>query len=311
MTRLKAAVAGAGVFGGYHAGKYASFDDVELVAIIDPLKEAAVSAGEKWACQAASSGDEIAHTLQNIDLLTIATPAPAHFALAKQALLAGVHVYCEKPLALEVNEAQELVRIALEKKRVLAVGHQERCVIEAMGLMAISEVPKRLEAVRFGTPSLRNLDVSVTLDLMIHDLDLIKALGAENLLKLDVTAKRRDAAPDDSIGADELEAHLSFDNGFEAIVSASRIAPSRERTMRIVYEEGEIFVDLLNRRFENTTPFMLHADFAESALGRDPLGLSVRRFIEAVKGEGVVLCTGQDGLNALELALKIDALSGL
>ncbi len=94
-----------------------------------------------------------------------------------KALEAGVHVYSEKPLAITIADGHAMVDLAAEKGLVLACGHQERAVFEAMGLYDVPERPLRLEAVRNGTASTRNLDVSVVLDLMIHDLDLAQSLA--------------------------------------------------------------------------------------------------------------------------------------
>ncbi|MGZ3305073.1 MAG: Gfo/Idh/MocA family protein, partial [Asticcacaulis sp.] len=153
----------------------------------------------------------------------------------------------------------------------------------------------------------RNLDVSVVLDLMIHDLDLALTLAGCEALALEATGKRRTDEGYSAVGADEVRADVDFDNGFKALFRASRMAEVRERTMRLVYPSGEVNIDLLNRRFENSTPFALNADFAEADIARDPLGTSVFRFLDAVRGlRERPLCAGAEALQALELALAID-----
>ncbi len=303
--KLRAGVAGAGVFGGYHANKYKQAD-VDFVGIFDLDKARAETAAATHGV-AAFGGDELAEFLSRIDVLTVAVPAFAHAGIALKALEAGVHVYTEKPLAISAADGEAMVERALAKGLVLACGHQERAVFEAMGLYDVPERPLRLEAVRNGTASTRNLDVSVVLDLMIHDLDLGLTLAASEAGALEATAKYRTDEGYTAVGADEAEASVTFESGMQAHFRASRMAAVRERTMRLVYPSGEVFIDLLNRRFDNRTPFALNPDFAESEVAKDPLGTSVFRFLDTVKGlRERPLCTGAEALQALALGLAID-----
>jgi len=307
MTKtIRAAVAGAGVFGGYHANKYQSFDHVDLVGIFDLDIERATLLANTYDVKA-FDGSNLNQLFDDIDVMTIATPAFAHADVAIMALNQGVHVYSEKPIATSVQQAEAMVAAAIANERVLAVGHQERAVFEAMGLYDIPVAPLRLEAVRNGTVSTRNLDVSVTLDLMIHDLDLALGLADSKPAMVNAVARRNLTEGYMANGADEMTAKVTFENGMEAEFKASRMAHERERTMRLIYKEGSVFIDLLNRRFENNTPFKLNPDFQHTEIARDPLGTSVTRFLEAVKGlRASPLCSGQEGLNALSLALMID-----
>lgn len=301
--RLRAGVAGAGVFGGYHANKYKQAD-VDFAGIYDLDAARAEAAAATHGVQG-FSGDQLSDFLSKIDVLTIAVPAFAHARIACTALAAGIHVYSEKPLAAAERDGEAMVDLAAAKGRVLACGHQERAVFEAMGLYDVAEKPLRLEAVRNGTPSDRNLDVSVVLDLMIHDLDLGITLAGCEAGGLAATAKYRGEGQ--AVGADEATAEVQFECGMTGIFRASRMAAERERTMRIVYPSGEVFIDLLNRRFDNSTPFALNADFAEADIAKDPLGTSVFRFLDTVRGtRSRPLCTGEEALQALALGLAID-----
>lgn len=307
---LRVGVAGAGVFGGYHANKYRqapeSGIDIEFVGIYD-LDRARAEALARQHGVRAFSGDELGEFLAQLDAVTIATPAFAHAEVALKALTAGVNVYSEKPLATRDEDGDAMVELAAAKGLVLAVGHQERAVFEAIGLYGVAERPTRLEAVRNGTASVRNLDVSVVLDLMIHDLDLALTLAGGEAGGLEATARRRTDDDYHAVGADEVSADLTFETGMTASFKASRMAEARERTMRIIYPSGEVAIDFLARTFRNTTPFALNADFADAAIAKDPLGTSVFRFLEAVlrKREGP-LCSGTEALMALGLALAID-----
>ena len=306
MERLKAGVAGAGVFGGYHANKYKQAENVDLVGIYDLDAGRAEAAAAKFDV-AAFSGEALDDFLSRIQVLTIATPAFAHAGIALKALAAGVHVYSEKPLATDADEGQAMVDLAARNGLVLACGHQERAQFEAMGLYAVPEKPLRLEAVRNGTASVRNLDVSVVLDLMIHDLDLALTLAGVEAAALEAEGKRRSDEGYTAAGADEVSAEVDFDNGFKALFKASRMAAERERTMRLVYPSGEVNIDLLNQTFDNRTPFALNPDYAQADIARDPLGTSVFRFLDTVRGvREAPLCSGEDALAALHLALAVD-----
>lgn len=309
-TVLRVGVAGAGVFGGYHANKYKQAPDagidVEFVGIYDLDKSRAEALAASHGV-AAFGGDELDAFLGKLDAVTIATPAFAHAQVAKKALAAGVHVYSEKPLATTVEDGQDMVGLAAERALVLACGHQERSVFEAMGLYDVPEKPLRLEAVRNGTASTRNLDVSVVLDLMVHDLDLALSLSGSSAGGLTASGKRRTDEGYKATGADEVTAEIDFENGMTASFEASRMAAERKRTMRLVYPSGEVAIDFLARTFANSTPFKLNADFAEAAIAKDPLGTSVFRFLETVAGSRArPLCTGDEALAALTVALAID-----
>ena len=298
VQTLKAGVAGAGVFGGYHAKKYAQLDGVVLAAVFDLDIERARSLAEPLGARAF---DDYGAFLHAVDAVTVATPAVAHAAPALAALLAGKHAYVEKPLAVTASDAAELVAAAEAGDLVLAVGHQERVVFTAMGLFDLPDAPLRLEAVRRGPPSPRNLDVSTALDLMVHDIDLGLALARAQANK--VTA---------SGTADTLIAEVLFSDVFEARFEASRVAPERHRTMKLAYPTGEVEIDFLTRAFRNTTGFPLLEDFADTPAGRDQLGASVQAFLDAATGKAPrPAVTGVEAQAALNLALAADRAAGV
>lgn len=303
MTKLRAGVVGAGAFGRHHARKYVEDARVSLAGVYDPDDERAQMLADTHGAQAFAT---LADLLAAVDVVTIASPPSLHADAARQALQAGKHVLIEKPLATDAADGAELVRIATAKKSVLACGHQERLVFEAMGLFAAPERPVRIESVREGPWTGRSADVSVTLDLMVHDLDLaLRLMGAkpERILAHARTEKGKTA--------DAIDARLAF-SGAEAVFVSSRVAPQRRRFMRAVYPSGEVNIDFLARSFENTTGFPLNAAFAETRTGSDPLGANVAQFIDAVLGVAPrPAVTGAEALAVLELALDIDRAAGL
>ncbi len=303
MTRLRAGVLGAGAFGRIHARKYAEDARVHFVGVFDPDDERASQLADTHGAEAFASLDAL---LNKIEILTIASPPSFHAANARAALLAGKHVLVEKPLATDATLGAELVAIAAANTCVLACGHQERLVFEAMGLFDAPERPTRIESVREGPWTGRSADVSVTLDLMVHDLDLALKLMGRSADRVTATAHAEHGK-----AADAIEATLGFGDA-EAVFTSSRIAADRKRTMRAVYPSGEIRIDFLARTFENTTSFPLNAAFAETRIGADPLGANVSIFIDAVLGVAPrPVVNGEEALAVLKLALDVDRASGL
>lgn len=303
MSRvLRAGVIGAGVFGGYHAAKYAEFDGTELAAVLDPHPERAAALAAK---QGGTPFADIQDFLAAVDIVSIAAPAVRHGALALAALRAGKPVYVEKPIATSLEDADAIIAEAISRDLVVAVGFLERAAFAAMKLFEIPHAPLRMECARLGPPSPRNLDVSVVVDLMIHDLDLALHLTPSD----PVTVEAEGRCVTNRL-LDEASAEVSFEDGFQATFRASRVAETRERSLTIVYPEGEVRLDLLTHTFENTTPWALDSGFEESPAGRDRLGASLAAFIAAVRGEGAPLADARDGARALDLALAVEQAVG-
>jgi predicted dehydrogenase len=303
MSKLRAGVVGAGAFGRIHARKYSEDARVQFIGVFDPDDERATDLANT---HSATSFADLGALLAASDIITIASPPSFHGATAKRALEAGKHLLIEKPLATDTDTGATLVRLAHEKKLVIACGHQERLVFDAMGLLSAPETPTRIESVREGPWTGRSADVSVTLDLMVHDLDL-----ALRLLKAKPQSISAKAKSEHGRTADQIEAHLAFANA-EAVFVSSRIASERRRFMRAVYPSGEVNIDFITRKFENTTNFPLNPTFAETRTGSDPLGSNVAQFIDAVLGVAPrPVVNGEEALAVLELALDVDKASGL
>jgi predicted dehydrogenase len=304
MSKLRAGVVGAGAFGRIHARKYSEDARVQFIGVFDPDDERATELANTHAAESFASLDAL---LNAVDIVTIASPPSFHGKAALAVLGAGKHLLVEKPLATDVATGKQLVALAAEKKLVLACGHQERLVFDAMGLFSAPEKPTRIESVREGPWTGRSADVSVTLDLMVHDLDLALKLMGEKPTGVIATARSEHGRT-----ADAIEARLAFAPHAEAVFISSRIAPERRRFMRAVYPSGEVNIDFITRTFENTTRFPLNAAFAETRIGADPLGANVAQFIDAVLGVAPrPVVNGEEALAVLELALDVDKVSGL
>jgi predicted dehydrogenase len=296
---LKCGVIGAGVFGGYHANQYAKLPGAVLAAVFDPHIERALAlAGPHGALAFA----EMEPFLAAVDAVSVTSPATTHAPAALAALRAGKAAYVEKPIAVTMEEADAIVRTARASGLVLGVGHQERLVFRAMGLFDIPEPPLRIEAIRRGTFSPRNLDVSCVLDLMIHDLDLALALSKQSPIDVEATG----VAPKGPF-ADEVKAEVIFDDGLVGLFQASRVAAERERRMLLVFPSGEVEIDFLARSFRNTTPFKLDPHFNETPVGRDPLGAALGAFVAAASGGADHLSAeAEEGARAVGLALLVE-----
>ncbi len=296
---LRGGVIGAGVFGGYHAKQYVRLPGVVLSAVLDTHPDRAAQV----AMPLGGRGfNDMAAFLDAVDVVTVASPATFHAEHALAALAAGKLVYIEKPIATSVADGEKVRALAASKGLVVACGHQERVVFQAMGLLDIPEQPLLLEALRHGPPSDRSRDVSAVLDLMIHDIDLALAICASD----PVTAEGEGKLSDDGVW-DIARSEVSFESGFTAIFDVSRQAPARKRTMRVVYPSGEVEIDFVARTFRNTTPFALNADFADTPAGQDPLGASVEGFLAAVRGEAPrPVVDAAEAIRALDLALAVE-----
>jgi predicted dehydrogenase len=301
---LRAGVVGAGVFGGYHASKYAGFADTDFLGVFDPVHDHAEALR-------ATHGGRVFESLHDLvaacDVLSIASPAVFHHDAARRALNAGKAVLVEKPLAATLEEARELVQLADLNSAALRVGHQERFVFAAMGLFGDLPRIHALTAKRMGVPSARNLDVSVTLDLMIHDIDLALALAGARPDRVEAEMLENRAGL-----ADHIKAVLYFPGGVEARLEASRVAADRDRVMTIRYDGGaSVGVDFISRAFDNPGGLPLNPEFNESPMAKDSLGANVAAFITAARGgDSAPAADGAAGLAALEAALRIDAACG-
>ncbi len=294
MGDLRVGVAGAGVFGNYHAQKAAASARTTLSGIFDVNAERATELAGKFGVQAHTDFQAF---LDASDAVIVAVPATFHAEMVETALRADRHVLVEKPLALRAQTARALAGESITRGKILQVGHQERFVAKAMGMFRIEEAPLVLESVRYSPPSPegRAGDVSVIWDLMIHDLDLAGCL-IEGRFE-GVRAKGRKVHSDH---LDIAEAEFSYSSGAKAILKASRAAEARERTMRVVYPSGEISVDFLTREVKNTTPYEVRVDV--SSVLPDPLGAADESFFAACLGEQNSVIPGHGAISAVAMA---------
>lgn len=294
---VKIAVIGAGVFGGYHANKCAANPRADFVGIYDPdIARAKVQADK----HGVDAFDNFQAMLAKCEAVIVASPADTHGAMAMTALEFGKHCLIEKPIASVLKHAARIVALAKDKNLIVQIGHQERFVAKAIGLDRLRQSPLHITSNRMSKFSERGTDVSVTLDLMTHDLDLVLMLMGQLPDQVKgQTRTEKTGFPDFSQGK------LSFENS-TATLTASRLESDFSRTMDISYPSGEVHIDFNAKTLTHNTPFELNENFGEDPSAKDSLGASSEAFISAILDGTPIPVTAQDGYNALKLALAID-----
>jgi predicted dehydrogenase len=314
MVSPRIGVFGAGHFGRFHTLKLKGMAGASLAGLHDAdAARAALVAGEAG-CPALSAEA----LLEACDAVVIATPTLYHARLAEAALRAGKHVFVEKPISATLAEADALIALAAERGLVLMVGQIERhsaairTLRESLGGRRLVS----LEAARVAPFRPRSLDVSVVLDLMIHDIDLLLGLV------------RRPVETVDAVGVgvltgnvDIANARLVFEGGAVANITASRVSLERMRKIRFFQRSGYLSLDLaagtgefLRLRKGATLPegevnllsLMSVVERIElKGDGAEPLRAELEAWVAAVRGEGPLVVSGRDGRNALAVALRI------
>ena len=295
-SHLKVGVVGAGVFAGYHAGKVFAHDRATLSGIYDRHEAPAAALASKFDTAAFTSVADLAKVS---DALIIAIPASFHVDAALMGLDYGCHLLVEKPLACSVETAEQIVSAADKAGRVLQVGHQERIVTQAIGLHDIKDRPIQIDIIRHTPRATRNLDASVVMDLMVHDLDLLNALYGEPDWINTEMGKR--------VYSDELDV-VRAEAGFgemTAYLSASRDA-DLDRRWVLRYEDGTIEIDFVQKTLRHDTPFTLDADFGSRPHVQDNLAAAFDFFVRACLDGTRPLATGGDGLAAVKAAAQIE-----
>lgn len=293
---LKIGVAGAGVFGGFHASKVLNNPRAKLIGIYDRFLEAAQKRADDLGINAY---DDLGAFLNDIDAIIIATPATTHFEIAVSALKANKHAMIEKPIAPKNEHGEKLVKLANERNLILQIGHQERYIFKAMGLLDIFETPKYIYSKRIGLPSPRGSDVSATLDLMVHDIDL-----AQILFKSPVKTIKAKRLSGSIYNPDAIESEIIYENGARAEFIASRAADIRDRGTIIEYASGKVEIDYINKTFTDNTGFNLNADFADRI--KDPMLQANLDFTASILDGAPVFIKGEEGLLAAKIANAID-----
>lgn len=305
MTQLSIGIVGAGHFGRFHALKVAASRRARLVGLFDPDTARATAVGRE-------AGGVPAMDLQALlaacDAVIVAAPAEAHHELAGAALRANRHVLIEKPIASTLAQADELAALAAASGRVLQVGHLLRYSAEHKAISSRMKRPLYIECARIAPFKPRGTDVSVILDLMIHDLDLVLALVDSPIASVDAVGAAVSSAHEDIANA-----RVRFTNGCVATITASRISLKTERRMRLFSQEGYLSANFVDRKLvmigrERGLPLPGTGGFRREELGwteHDSMAAEHEAFVASCLDGAPVLVDAAAGRRALEAALAV------
>lgn len=320
MTKnIKVAVIGAGMMGKNHMKTYKSLNGVELVGVYDIFPEAAKAAAETFGIRAFSSMEEVA---ENVDAVSVVTTSVTHADVGEFFLNKGIHCMMEKPLACTEEECQRLISAAAKNNVVLLVGHIERFnpAVEQMGkLLSDTSKIRSLTAQRMSAASGRITDVDVSMDLMIHDVEVIQSLVKSPVVNIQAASVKTKESP---MGKDYITALLEFENGATANITASRITQARVRTLTVTTDTNYIDMDFINQSInvhsqgrmpyvnpENIPEWMnygLKGSVEQLFIPTNqPLSAELNHFLSCVRGEATPRITGQNALDALRVIWKI------
>jgi predicted dehydrogenase len=302
---IRTAVIGVGYLGRFHAQKYASLPNSHLVGVADPSPAARDSVAAELKTAAHADYREL---LGKVDAVSIVTPTPLHYAVAKAFLQAGASVLVEKPMTVTTDEGEELIEIAARAKRILQVGHLERFNAAVLAVQPTLTVPRFIESARLAPFKHRGTDVDVVLDLMIHDIDLILSIVRSPVVSVDAIGS--------SVFSQEIDianARLRFANGCVANATASRVSLKIERKLRLFQDDAYLSLDLQQkiltviRKGNGVGPDgMPQVAIEENTYEQgDALKAEIEAFLEAIATGRAPPVTGEDGLLALRTAVSI------
>jgi predicted dehydrogenase len=311
---LKLGILGAGHFGRFHtlkAAKAASEGKIEFLGLADASPERAAQV----ATEAGTRVWQAAELIAAADALIVAAPTAFHFELASAVLKAGKHVFVEKPIAATLDQADALVTLAAQAGKVIQIGHVERFGAGFATLLSSAGVgrPLYMEAVRIAPFRPRGLDVSVVLDLMIHDLDLVISLAGGAVEDVQAVG-----TPVESDRVDIANARLRFAGGAQATITASRASLKMERRLRVFGTEGYASIDFLARELKlvrkgqgaSLEQLPTHGLETLAWTDHDNLEAEQAAFVHACLTGTPAVVDGHAGRAALDAALRVEAAIG-
>jgi len=305
MKKIRVGVIGVGYLGKFHAEKYARMNNVQLAGVVDIKRSRAEKVAAMFETRAFTDYREL---LSNVDAVSIVVPTPEHFSVGADFLKRNVDVLIEKPMTTSLKQADELIKIAESGGRILQIGHLERFNPAVMALKDIVHKPMFIESHRLSIFKDRSTDISVVLDLMIHDIDIIM-----NVVRSELKSIHAAGAPVICEHADIANVRLEFESGCVANVTASRISTKNQRKIRLFQKDAYISVDFAGqditiiRRDENHSSGLIpgmdirQLSFSET----DALEDELASYIEAVCARKTPVVSGHAGRKVLKVALSI------
>ena len=305
MDKVRVGVIGVGYLGKFHTEKYSRMDNVQLVGVVDIDRVLAEEVAARFDTRAFADYHDL---FGHVDAVSIVVPTEDHFSVATECLNHDLDVLIEKPMTATLEQADGLIKIAESRKRVMQIGHLERFNPAVIALKDIVHSPMFIEAHRLSIFKDRSTDVSVVLDLMIHDIDIIM-----NLVKSEIKSIHAAGAPVICEHADIANVRLEFESGCVANVTASRISTKNQRKIRLFQKDAYVSVDFTTRditiirRDESCASDLIpgmdirQLTFSEA----DALEDELASYIQAVGTRQTPVVSGNAGRQALEVALSI------
>ena len=318
MKKIKIGILGAGHLGKFHIQQVLEIEVFELVGIFDPNPEKSKEVVKKFKIKAFDTMEEL---IDNVDVVDIVTPTLSHYECASKALRKFKHVFIEKPITNTLEEAQSLINLVQEANVKVQVGHVERFNPAFIEARKHIKSPRFIETHRLAEFNPRGTDVSVILDLMIHDIDIILSVVNSPIKK--ITASGVAVISDTP---DIANARLEFTNGCVANITASRISMKNMRKSRFFQKEAYISVDFLKKTTEIVTmsklkgeadPFDVTLDLGENK-GKIKIGFDrptiaptnaikeeLKAFSKSILENSETVVSIEDGASALDVAYQI------
>ncbi len=304
--KLKVAVIGVGHLGEFHVQKYKAIPSVELVGVVDVRRDRAKEIGDRYQTPVYFDHHDI---LDQVDAVSLSVTTEMHFHVAKDILSRGIHMLIEKPITYDLHDADALIDMAKKHRLVFQVGLVERFNPAIVQMERLLSKPVFIEAHRMNLFAKRGLDVDVVLDLMIHDLDIILHIVPSKVARVHATGM---AVITDK--TDIASVRLVFEDGTAANLTASRVSGKMLRKIRVFQPDAYISADCgkrqvtvigLDDEVRDEDGFPAVTTKKTQYEGFDPLADEINAFVAAVKNGTRAVVTGEDGRNALKVALHI------
>lgn len=312
---LKIGIFGVGHLGKFHLNNWKEISDVEILGFYDPNDDAAAEVSEKYQLPRFLDPDALIDASDAIDVIT---PTNYHFDVCEKAIKKGKHVFVEKPLAHTMDEARQLVKLTAESGVKVQVGHVERFNPAFLALKDVQLQPMFIEVHRLAQFNPRGTEVSVILDLMIHDIDIILSI-----VKSDVKSISASGVGVMTETPDIANVRMEFHNGCVANLTSSRISMKKMRKMRIFQKDAYIGVDFLNKKTEiiklkEPRDSNVFAFDIETPTGKKTIAVAnpavpevnaikkeLEEFADAIRNNTRTIVSEMDGLMAMDVAHKI------
>ncbi len=300
-TRIKIALIGAGSIGSHHARVFSEIEGYELVGIVDDDFEKASAAASRYHCEAYRDYTDV---LDAIDCASIAVPTTLHYQIALECLRSGKDVFIEKPVTSNLAEAEHLIAEAEKRGLIIQVGHLERFNAGVSLVSNMIHEPRFIESSRLSPFPGRGTDVDVTLDLMIHDIDIILSL-----VKSDISELRATGSKVLTNNLDIAYAWLEFKNGCFAEVVASRIADNKIRQLQVFQHNAYLKLNYMTQEVvcHRKSEHEITKEH-NKPVEKEPLKEQMVAFLDSVRRRTRPLVSGTEGREALKVALKISEL---